>query len=109
MCEHILATPLGRQRSSTMSTNPPPDRAAVSAANILRPSLDALSAENRAVLEAQLKKVQDSFLSQFKVTRHGGIMQKEAESFVVYMSQVPPQVTAPALSHESIQSMIDTL
>ena len=35
-------------------------------------------------------------------------MQKESKPFVIYTSQVPPQVTAPALSHESIQYMIDT-
>ena len=69
-----------------MSNNPQPDPAEVTAANIVRPSLDALSVENRAVLEAQLKKVQDSFLSRFEVTRHGGIVQKESESFVVYTS-----------------------
>jgi len=35
-------------------------------------------------------------------------VQKESEPFVVYRSQVPPQVTAPTHSLESIQSMIDT-
>ena len=86
MCEHILVTPLGKRRPSTMSDNTPTNPAEVSTGNIIRPSLDALSAENRAVLEAQLKKVQDSFLSRFEVTRQGGIVQKESEPFVVYTS-----------------------
>ena len=73
----------GKQCPSTMSDNPPPNPAKVSTGNIVRPNLDALSAKNRTFLEAQLKKVQDSFLSWFEVTRHGGIVQKESEPFVV--------------------------
>ena len=46
---------------------PPTNAADVTAANILRPTLEELSAEDRAALDAQLKKMQDGFLSRYEV------------------------------------------
>ena len=65
-----------------------------------------MSAEDRAALEAHIKKVQDDYLSRYEVTRQG-IVQKESESFVVYTSKVTPEVTSSTPSLESVQSMID--
>ena len=69
VCEHILATPPGNRRPSTMPKGGATNAADVSATNIIRPTLDELSAKDRAVLETQLQKVPEGFLARYEMTR----------------------------------------
>jgi hypothetical protein len=59
--------------------------------NIIKPTLDHLSEEDRKALKAYHKKVNENFLLHYKVIRQG-LVQRDASSIGIRKSEVTPKV-----------------
>jgi hypothetical protein len=73
--------------------------------NIIKPTLHHLSEEDRKVIEAYHKEVDEIFLSRYKVTRQW-LIQKDATPINIRKSEVTTEVRSnPSLSLNDVQVM----
>jgi hypothetical protein len=76
--------------------------------NIIKPTLDHLSEEDRKMLEAYHKEVDEIFLSCYEVTRQG-LVQKDAAPINIHKSEVTPKVRSNTLlSLDDVQVLINS-
>jgi hypothetical protein len=76
--------------------------------NILKPTFDTLTKEDRKAFEAYCANIEELFLSCCKVTQHETIL-KETTPIVFHKLEVIPEVWPdPPSSHNNIQSMINS-
>jgi hypothetical protein len=76
--------------------------------NIIKPTLDHLSEEDRKALEAYHKEVDEIFLSHYEVTRQG-LVQKDAAPINIRKSEVTPEVRSnTSLSLDDVSVMINS-
>jgi hypothetical protein len=76
--------------------------------NIIKPTLDHLSEEDRKVLESYHKEVDEVFLSRYEVTRQG-LVKRDATSITICKSEETPEVkNNPSLSLYDVRVMINS-
>jgi hypothetical protein len=76
--------------------------------NIIKPTLDNLTEEDRKALEAYHKEVDELFFSCYEVMRQE-LTQKNAASIIILKAKVTPKVRSnPSLSLDNVQSMINS-
>jgi hypothetical protein len=77
--------------------------------NIIKPTLDCLSREDRKALETYHKEVDEIFLSRYEVTRQR-LIQKDATPINIRKFVVTPEVWSnPSLSLNDVQVMINSI
>jgi hypothetical protein len=75
--------------------------------NIIKPTFDILTEEERKALEAYCAEVDELFYSHYEVTRHG-LNLKDIEPIIIHKAEVTPEVRSnPLLSVDDVQSMIN--
>jgi hypothetical protein len=70
MCQYIFGDSIGESTTSTMKkADPGTNGSDLNKNNIIKPTLDHLSKEDRKALESYHKLVDEIFLSRYEVTR----------------------------------------
>jgi hypothetical protein len=77
--------------------------------NIIKPTFDTLTEEDRKALEAYRANLEELFYSCYEMTRQGLVL-KDIMSIIIHKAEVTPEVRPnPSLSFDDIQSMINSV
>jgi hypothetical protein len=77
--------------------------------NIIKPTFDTLTEEDRKALEAYRTDLEELFYSRYEMTRQGLVL-KDITSIIIHKAEVTPEVRPnPSLSFDDIQSMINSV